>query len=64
MTIRKHWDSPFFKLLEAFHRKSFCILLISRTVGPSVGGFLSRPEENIPGLTKKFPILREVGPKV
>ncbi|KAK8798091.1 hypothetical protein WA171_005616 [Blastocystis sp. BT1] len=32
---------------------------ISSTVGPSVGGFLSRPEENIPGLTKKFPILRE-----
>ena len=32
-----------------------------RTVGPTIGGYLSKPEENIPSLTKSFPILREVG---
>ena len=32
-----------------------------RTIGPTIGGYLSRPEENMPALTRLFPILREVG---
>lgn len=34
---------------------------LSRTVGPSIGGFLSRPEENFPEITQRYPILRDVG---
>ncbi|OAO17306.1 zinc induced facilitator-like 2 protein [Blastocystis sp. ATCC 50177/Nand II] len=32
---------------------------ISSTVGPTLGGYLSKPEENFPGLAKQFPILRD-----
>lgn len=32
---------------------------ISSTVGPTLGGFLSKPEENFPKLAIQFPILRE-----
>lgn len=34
--------------------------LMSRIVGPLVGGFLSKPEENFPGLVKLMPWLRKV----
>lgn len=38
----------------------FSNLLIYRIVGPLVGGFLSKPEENLPDLVKLMPWLRKV----
>ena len=29
-------------------------------LGPTLGGYLSRPEENFPELTKRYPVLRDV----
>lgn len=29
-------------------------------LGPTLGGYLSRPEENFPELSKRYPLLRDV----
>lgn len=39
---------------------SFFTFLMSRVVGPLVGGFLSKPEENFPSLVHMMPWLRNV----
>lgn len=60
MTTHKRWDFPSSKQWVAFHRGVSLLPLLRRTVGPTLGGYLSKPEENFPGLAKQFPILRDV----
>ena len=59
-TTRKRWDFPSSKQWVAFHRDLPLLPSLRRTVGPTLGGYLSKPEENFPGLAKQFPILRDV----
>ena len=56
--IRNALRTP--KRSVAFPRDPLWTPVTRRTVGPTLGGFLSKPEENFPKLAIQFPILREV----